>query len=223
MTTNLDRFSRQQEIVPREKLKDLTVTVIGVGAIGRQVALQLAALGVPKLQLVDFDTVEDTNITTQGYDFEDIGQLKVDATAGAVQRIDPLIAVEAVPDRYRSRVEIGAAVFCCVDSISAREAIWRSASRKCRFWCDGRMLGEVIRVLTAADSNSRTHYPTTLFRQAEAQTGRCTAHGVIYTANIAAGLMTHQFTRWLREIPVDPDVTLNLLAGELIVGTTDRA
>ena len=55
-----DRFSRQTELVPRTKLKELTATVIGVGAIGRQVALQLAALGVPRLQLIDFDTVEDT-------------------------------------------------------------------------------------------------------------------------------------------------------------------
>ena len=80
------------------------------------------------------------------------------------------------------------------------------------------MLGEVIRVLTAADADSRRHYPTTLFRQSEAQAGRCTAHGVIYTANIAAGLMTHQFTRWLRKTPVDPDITLNLMESELVVG-----
>ncbi len=79
------------------------------------------------------------------------------------------------------------------------------------------MLGEIIRVLTAADLDSRRHYPTTLFRQSEAQAGRCTAHGAIYTACIAAGLMTHQFTRWLREIPVDSDLTLNLLAAELVV------
>ena len=79
------------------------------------------------------------------------------------------------------------------------------------------MLGEIIRILTAADSESRRHYPTTLFRQSEAQTGRCTAHGAIYTACIAAGLITHQFTRWLREIPFDSDLILNLLAGEWTV------
>ena len=74
MTMNSDRFSRQNDLVPREKLKNLTATVIGAGAIGRQVAIQLAALGVPRLQLIDFDTVEDANVTTQGYDFEDVNQ-----------------------------------------------------------------------------------------------------------------------------------------------------
>ena len=61
----------------------------------------------------------------------------------------------------------------------------------------------------------RSHYPTTLFSQNEAQAGSCTARGVIYTANIAAGLMVHQFTRWLRGLPVDSDLSLNLLASEL--------
>jgi sulfur carrier protein ThiS adenylyltransferase len=80
------------------------------------------------------------------------------------------------------------------------------------------MLGEVIRVLAAADSADWAHYASTLFPEAEAQVGRCTAQSTIYAASIAAGLMVHQFTRWLRGLPVEPDATLNLLAGELIQG-----
>src|SRR4051812_41407134 len=76
-----DRFARQQDLVPSEQLADFVVTVIGVGAIGRQVALQLAAIGVRRLQLMDFDRVDATNITTQGFLLADIGQLKVRATA----------------------------------------------------------------------------------------------------------------------------------------------
>ena len=76
------------------------------------------------------------------------------------------------------------------------------------------MLGEVLRVLTVADDLGRDHYPTTLFAQSEAQPGRCTARSTIYAASIAAGLMVHQFTRWLRGMPADRDTSLNLLAGE---------
>ena len=36
-------------------------------------------------------------------------------------------------------------------------------------------------------------------------------------AAIAAGLMTGQFARWLRGLPVDCDLSLNLLASELAV------
>ncbi|MCE9552566.1 MAG: ThiF family adenylyltransferase [Planctomycetes bacterium] len=214
MSSTVDRFVRQAELVPREKLEALRITVIGVGAVGRQVALQLAAMGANKIQLVDFDRVEPTNVTTQGYWAADLGQLKVEATRAAIARIDPMIDVQVIPDRFRPAVDLGEAVFCCVDSITARGAIWRSAGSRCRFWVDARMLGEIIRVLTVAQQNGRQHYPTTLFPQAEADTGRCTAQSTIYTANIAAGLMLHQFTRWLRGIPVDQDVLINLLAGE---------
>ena len=217
MNGQADRFSRQEELVPNGRLRQFKATVVGVGAIGRQVALQLAAVGARRLQLVDFDTVEPTNVTTQGYPVADIGRPKVEATAEAVRRIDAATDVELVQDRYRPAIEIGDAVFCCVDSISARRAIWRSAGSRCRFWADGRMLGEVIRVLVVANEHGRDHYPMTLFPQSEAQPGRCTARSTIYTANIAAGLMLHQLARWLRGQAIDRDVSLNLLASELMV------
>ena len=215
MNPTLDRFERQSELVPAEKLRSLTVTVIGVGAIGRQVSLQLASLGVRHLQLVDYDRVEPTNITTQGYSIADLGQSKVEASARAVRAIDTGIEVETVNDRFRPGLATGEVVFCCVDSISSRSAIWRTLRNQCAFWCDGRMRGEVLRVLTTVDSPSRTHYDSTLFPQAEAQTGACTSRSTIYAAGIAAGLMLHQFTRWLRQSSVDRDLILNLLSGEL--------
>jgi sulfur carrier protein ThiS adenylyltransferase len=218
MPSDHDRFRRQEDLVPRERLAETKVTVIGVGAIGRNVAVQLAAIGVPRLQIVDFDVVDLSNVTTQGYLAADVGRPKVEATTAAICQLDPAILVEGVQDRYRPRMEIGQAVFCCVDSIDARSAIWRSAGARCRFWADGRMLGEVVRVLAVAEHVGRDHYPTTLFAQSEAQPGRCTSRSTIYAAAIAAGLMVHQFTRWLRGIPVDCDTSLNLLAGEWAVG-----
>ena len=217
MKSEPDRFARQQDLVPRQRLAAMQATVIGVGAIGRQVALQLAAIGTQRIQLIDFDHVEATNVTTQGYLAADVGQFKVLATAAALRQIEPAVDVQTVEDRYRPKCPLGEAVFCCVDSISARAAIWRSASNRCRFWADGRMLGEVIRVLAASDTKGITRYADTLFPQADAQHGSCTSRSTIYAASIAAGIMVHQFTRWLRGIPVDFDTTLNLLAGEWAV------
>ena len=89
----LNRFTRQADLVPQMRLEALTVDVIGVGAIGRQVALQLAALGAVKLRLFDFDTVELTNVTTQGYSQrDDVGILKVEATHRALLAIEAAIS-----------------------------------------------------------------------------------------------------------------------------------
>ena len=41
-----ERYSRQQDIVPRNRILETKATIIGVGAIGRQVAIQLTAIGV---------------------------------------------------------------------------------------------------------------------------------------------------------------------------------
>ena len=211
----MNRFSRQQDLVPLDRLQQLHITVIGVGAVGRQVAIQLAAMGARHLTLIDFDVVDETNITTQGYFHDDAGRLKVEATAQHLRRIDPEIQVTKIPDRFRPDQDIGDIVFACVDSITARQAIWRAVQHSTQFWGDARMRGETLRMLTATDESSRSHYATSLFPQQESQPGPCTAKGTLYAASIAAGLLVHQFTRWLRRIPCEPDQLLNLLAGEL--------
>src|SRR5208283_1053638 len=109
-------------------------------------------------------------------------------------------------------------IFCCVDSIVTRRMVWETTRSSALLLIDGRMNAEVLRVLAVDDPASDHYYPSTLFAAAEAHIGACTARSTIYTASIAAGLMIHQFTKWLRGLPVDGDVTLNLLAAEMTVG-----
>jgi sulfur carrier protein ThiS adenylyltransferase len=214
---NDERYSRQRDIVPPERIADCKATVIGVGAIGRQVALQLAAMGIPWLQLIDYDRVEWSNLASQGYLEGDMGTLKVNATLELCWRINAATQIHIVPDRFRRSMEIGNIVFCCVDRIDVRRLIWEAVKDRVNFYSDGRMSAEVLRILTAGDFESRKHYPTTLFNSDEAFVGPCTAKTTIYCANIAAGLMVAQFTKYLRQLPIDADIQLNLLASELNV------
>ena len=108
-------------------------------------------------------------------------------------------------------------VFCCVDSIATRSLIWETVKVSASFFVDARMAAEVVRVLASDWPMDDDHYPSTLFQSADAYSGSCTAKSTIYTASIAAGLMLSQFTRWLRGLPVDRDVLLNLLALEMTV------
>jgi sulfur carrier protein ThiS adenylyltransferase len=213
-----ERYSRQKDIVPADRFAGCKATVIGVGAIGRQVALQLTAMGIPWLQLTDFDTVEISNLTSQGYMENDLGRPKVEATADICHQINQGLELYSANDRFRRSMEIGNVVFCCVDRIDTRRLIWEAVKDKAGFFCDGRMSAEVLRVLTACDLDSRKHYPTTLFNAEEAFPGPCTAKTTIYCANIAAGFMVAQFAKYLRQFPDDCDIQLNLLASELTVG-----
>lgn len=219
----MNRDIRQRDIVPPDRLAACKTTVIGVGAIGRQVALQLAAMGIPQIQLVDFDIVEDVNLAPQGYLEDDLGKSKVEATASMCRRINSQIEVQIIPERFRRSLVIGNIVFACVDSIAVRRTIWDAVRNRTSLFIDGRMAAEVLRVLAVYDQASSTYYPTTLFAQVEAYVGACTAKSTIFTANIVAGLMLSQLARWLRRFPIEPDVTINLLTDEMSVSAAPEA
>lgn len=216
---NGERFSRQRDLVPPERLSACRTTVVGVGAIGRQVALQLAAMGTRWIQLVDHDLVEPANLAAQGYLEQDLGRTKVQATACLCRQLDSEIQLVEVCSRFRRSMEVGNVLFCCVDRISVRRLIWEAVKDRVLFFADGRMSAEVLRVLASGDVGGKAYYPTTLFAPEQAYVGSCTAKSTIYCANIAAGLMLTQFTKWLRCLPLEVDQSLNLLAGELSAAT----
>lgn len=217
MPNSIERYSRQADLVPHETIVKLTATIIGVGAVGRQLAIQLAAVGVRQFLLIDPDHVDASNIASQGFPTIDLDRPKVHAVADSISAYDPMIAVETLQDRWRPRCDTSDVVFSCVDSIRDRAAIWKSMERFCRFWADARMLSETVRILTAIDPPSRAYYPTTLFEPRHAEPGRCTARSTIYAAAVAAGLLVHQFARWLRGQPTDADIILSLVSTELVV------
>jgi molybdopterin/thiamine biosynthesis adenylyltransferase len=87
---------------PQVALKDARVTLLGVGGLGCHVALHLAGLGVGRLQLIDFDTVEESNLNRQLlFTDEDIGQPKATAAARHLSGVNPLVEVTATEYRIR--------------------------------------------------------------------------------------------------------------------------
>jgi sulfur carrier protein ThiS adenylyltransferase len=220
-----DRDIRQREIIPPNRLSTCHAVVIGVGAIGRQVAIQLAAVGIGRMDLIDPDTVGIENLASQAYWESDVGKSKVEATAIACRLLNPAVQITQYNERFRrssprtlaafTDPAVRPVIFCCVDSIATRQLVWESVRPRAAFFVDGRMSAEVIRVLAVKEPPIDAYYTTTLFAPEQAHRGSCTAKSTVYTASIAAGLMLCQFTRWLRELPLDRDVHLNLLSCEL--------
>ena len=189
--------------MPAGRLATCRATVVGVGAIGRQVALQLAAIGMPWLQLIDHDSVEAVNLAPQGYLEDDLDRQKVNATADLAQQINHQLEVHTLRERFRRSTDVGNCLFCAVDSIDTRRFVWEAVADKVSFFADARMTAEVVRVLAVVDTTSRDHYPTTLFAADEAHQGACTPKSSIFTANIAAGL--GRDPRCPITIPSEPD------------------
>lgn len=100
------------------------IHIIGCGAIGSILGDSLARLGLTKITLYDFDTVEEHNIANQMYTEDDLRKPKVEALAARMRAINPQIGDDLViePNGYKSQ-QLSGYVFLCVDSIDLRRSI----------------------------------------------------------------------------------------------------
>ena len=213
------RNSRFEALAPHAALAAASALVVGVGAVGRQVALQLAAMGVGRLRLLDHDVVADVNLGPQMYRPDQLDAPKVEATGRDCVALNGDVAVSWESRKVFARdarlVPAGAAVFCCVDRMDARRAVWEAAAGRCGFFGDARAAGEVVRVLAAKDPQPGDRYGLTLFSDDEAFRGACATKMTVYTACTAASLLVAQFARTLRGTLPVPDQLLDLFSVDL--------
>ena len=97
------------------------VHVIGIGAMGSRIAELLVRLGIEKIHIWDFDTVEDKNITNQLYLHHQIGMKKTDALEEILKDINPTCEIKK-HDKWEDQMLSGY-IFLCVDSIELRYKI----------------------------------------------------------------------------------------------------
>ncbi|MCL2146184.1 MAG: ThiF family adenylyltransferase [Synergistaceae bacterium] len=78
-------------------LKDKSVLILGCGGIGTHVSWNLTTLGVGRIDLLDFDVVEEHNLNRQIlYDRNDIGLFKVDVLKAKLEAINSEIIINAI-------------------------------------------------------------------------------------------------------------------------------
>ncbi|MEI7848492.1 MAG: molybdopterin-synthase adenylyltransferase MoeB [Chloroflexota bacterium] len=87
----------------QKKLKASSALVIGTGGLGSPVALYLAAAGIGRLGLVDFDVVDSSNLQRQViHGTATIGKLKVESARDRLQDLNPDIQVEIYNEPFTS-------------------------------------------------------------------------------------------------------------------------
>src|ERR1035438_9553052 len=77
------------------KLKSAKVALIGTGGLGAPLGMYLAAAGVGRIGLVDFDVVDFTNLQRQViHGTKDVGRKKLDSAADSMLDINPYMQVD---------------------------------------------------------------------------------------------------------------------------------
>ena len=104
----IQRYSRhlmlpEMGVEGQERLKDSSVLCIGAGGLGSPMALYLAAAGIGRLGLVDFDVVEFSNLQRQIiHTTSDVGRSKLASARDKLEAINPNVKVEAHDTRLSS-------------------------------------------------------------------------------------------------------------------------
>lgn len=80
----------------RTKLRNARVAVAGLGGLGSNIAVMLARSGIGELMLVDFDTVDVTNLNRQMYLIPQLGKPKAEALPEILYQINPYLTYRSV-------------------------------------------------------------------------------------------------------------------------------
>ncbi len=98
-TDEIRRYSRhlimpEVALAGQKKLKEASVLCIGTGGLGSPMAIYLAAAGVGRIGLVDFDVVEFSNLQRQILHYTtDVGRPKLESAAEKLRAINPEIEI----------------------------------------------------------------------------------------------------------------------------------
>ncbi|HSK63005.1 MAG TPA: molybdopterin-synthase adenylyltransferase MoeB, partial [Pyrinomonadaceae bacterium] len=87
----------------QRKLKAASVLMIGTGGLGAPVGMYLAAAGVGRIGIVDFDVVEESNLQRQIiHGTKDLGRRKIESARDRLRDINPHIEIETHESRLTS-------------------------------------------------------------------------------------------------------------------------
>jgi adenylyltransferase/sulfurtransferase len=141
--STLLRYSRQillpqVDIDGQQKLLDASAAIFGLGGLGSPVAMYLAAAGVGRLVMVDFDVVELSNLQRQiVHQTSDINRPKVESARDRVASLNPDIEVKTIDQKlddpqFDDVVAAADIVIDCTDNFEARFAINRACFRQAK-------------------------------------------------------------------------------------------
>lgn len=120
-----EQIYRGKEVM--QKLASTPLHICGAGALGANIAVNLARLGWKKITVIDMDRIEEHNVGTQVYSLEDVGAKKADMLRNIIYReVGEEVAVHAeqLTDKNIGKLLKGAQlVLDTFDNTASRAAV----------------------------------------------------------------------------------------------------
>lgn len=214
MNMNLD-VRRHLNLFDPYAFGDTPVTVIGAGATGSWLVLQLAKLGITNITVYDFDVVEEHNIPNQLFGLEHVGIPKVYALSEIVKNQTGL-RIKAMNEKF-THGRLRGYVFVMVDSMQARKDIFTTsikAKSQVKLMVEPRMglnEGRVYNVIPT-DSTHCKRWEDCWYPDSEAEVSACgTSQSVITTAILTASICARQLINHVNDVELDNEILLDVM------------
>lgn len=218
-----DRYSRFRLIAwwDQDKLAQARLLVVGAGALGNEVLKNLALLGVGRIYVVDFDEIEESNLTRSVlFRRRDRGRSKAEAAAEAVRDLNPDTWIKPLPANVMTEIGLGLfrdvdVVIGCLDNREARLWVNRSCWKVGTPWIDGGIqeINGVAKVFVPPDSACyecamtendyrliNLRYSCPLLRQEDILAGKVPTAPTI--SSMIGGLQTQEALKLIHGMPV---------------------
>jgi molybdopterin-synthase adenylyltransferase len=145
----------------QQAILDASVLIVGIGGLGSPAAMYLAAAGIGKLVLSDYDIVETSNLQRQIIHRQAaVGENKVDSARQTLQALNPDCVVEVIgyqleDDELKRVIDSVDIVLDCSDNYPTRFAVNRCCVETATALVSGaaiRLEGQIMNYQPAADS-----------------------------------------------------------------------
>lgn len=197
-------FMRQESILNPLDFNKMNkrIDVIGAGATGSYVVLQLAKLGLLNIHVWDADVVEAHNLPNQLYGIEDIGKPKVNALKDIILRLTGIEITTHQDFVTKDTQDLGQIVFMLTDTMSSRKEIYDNCLKfnpNAELCVETRLAATAGRVYTfnPTDISEQFMYEKTLYSDVEAERSECGTTIVMgASSSLVASVAVWQMIKW---------------------------
>lgn len=112
----------------QEKIRNTSIAIVGLGALGTVASEQLTRAGIGKLILIDRDYIEESNLQRQTlYNEEDIGRFKAETAAKKLEKINSEVKIDFFVNdlnhRNIDKLLVSDIILDCTDNLYTRYLI----------------------------------------------------------------------------------------------------
>lgn len=219
MTNTILDVNRHKELLIPEEFTT-PIHVIGAGATGSWVVLQLAKLGLTDITVWDFDKVEAHNVPNQAFGLQDIGYFKGKAIQQQVGWATGT-EIKVKNERFETQRLTGI-VFMMIDTMKGRKEIWERAIKlkpQVKHLIEPRMGLDVGRIynVNPLDMTHIKQYEDTFYSDDVAEVSACgTSMTVITTAMSVASMCVRQLLNLHNDVELDNEILIDFKYNNII-------